>query len=69
MSTGFAFKQSLHLCSVCNLRIFLVFQLRTFEVGFSGLSRNGALGPVGNGRGVEGGGRGTVCCVNAKVEH
>ena len=47
MSTGFAFKQSLHLCSVSNLRIFLVFQLRTFRVGFSGpktfcgLLRNG----------------------------
>ena len=36
MSTGFAFKQSLHLYSVSNLRIFLVFQLRTFKVGFSG---------------------------------
>ena len=31
MSTGFAFKQRLHLCSVSNLRIFLVFQLRTFR--------------------------------------
>ena len=36
MSTYFAFKQNLHLCSVSNLRIFLVFQLRTFKVGFSG---------------------------------
>ena len=36
MSTGFAFKQSLHLCSVSNLTIFLVFQLQTFKVGFSG---------------------------------
>ena len=36
MSTGFAFKQSLHLCSVSNVRIFLVFQLRTFKVGVSG---------------------------------
>ena len=36
MSTGFAFKQRLHLYSVSNLRIFLVFQLRTFKVGFSG---------------------------------
>ena len=36
MSTGFAFKQSLHLHSVSNLRIFLVFQLRPFKVGFSG---------------------------------
>ena len=36
MSTGFAFKQSLHFCSVSNLRIVLVFQLRTFKVGFSG---------------------------------
>ena len=49
MSTGFAFKQSLHLRSVSNLRIFLVFQPRTFKVGFSGsktvpgLSRNGPL--------------------------
>ena len=36
MSTGFAFKQSLHLCSVSNLKILMVFQLRTFKVGFSG---------------------------------
>ena len=36
MSTGFAFKQSLHLCSVSNLRILLVFQLRSFKVGFLG---------------------------------
>ena len=36
MSTGFAFKQGLHLCSVSNLRILLVFQLRSFKVGFSG---------------------------------
>ena len=36
MSTDFAFKESLHLCSVLNLRIFLVFQLRTFQIGFSG---------------------------------
>ena len=34
--TTFAFKQSLHLCSVSNLRIVLFFQLRTFKVGFSG---------------------------------
>ena len=34
MSTGFAFKQSLHLYSVLNLRIFLVFQLWTSKVGF-----------------------------------
>ena len=33
---GFAFKQSLHFCSVSSPRIFLVFQLRTFKVGFSG---------------------------------
>ena len=36
MSTGFVFKQSLHLYSVSHLAIFLVFQLRTFKVGFSG---------------------------------
>ena len=36
MSTGFAFKQSLHLRSVSNLRILLVCQLRSFKVGFSG---------------------------------
>ena len=36
MSKGFAFKQSLQLCNVSNVRIFLVFQLRTFKVGFSG---------------------------------
>ena len=36
MSKGFAFKQNLHLCSVSNLRIVLVFQLRIFKVGFSG---------------------------------
>ena len=36
MSTSFAFKQSLHLCRVSNLRIFLVSQLRTFKVDFSG---------------------------------
>ena len=36
MSAGLEFKQSLHLCNVSNLRIFLVFQLRTFEVGFLG---------------------------------
>ena len=36
MSTSFAFKQSLHLCSVSNLKILMAFQLRTFEVGFSG---------------------------------
>ena len=47
ISTGFATKQSLQLCSFSNLRIFLVFQLRTFKVGFSGpktfpgRSRNG----------------------------
>ena len=35
MSTGFAFKQRLHLCSLSNLRIFLGFQLRTFKVRFS----------------------------------
>ena len=50
MSTGFAFKQSLHLCSVSDLRLVLVFRLRTFKVGvsgpktdFPGLSRNGPL--------------------------
>ena len=49
MSIGFAFKQSLHLCSVSNLGIFLVFQVLTLKVGFSGtktipaLSRNGPL--------------------------
>ena len=45
MSTGFAFKRNFHLCSVSNLRIFLVFQLRTFKVGFSGPKtlRNGPL--------------------------
>ena len=43
MSTGFAFKQSLHLCSVSNLRIFFVFQLRTFKVGFSGPKLCGAF--------------------------
>ena len=32
MSTGFAFKQSLHLCSVSNLRIFFVFQRQPFEL-------------------------------------
>ena len=36
MSTGFAFKQSLHLCSFSNPRLFLVFQLRTFKDRFSG---------------------------------
>ena len=36
MSAGYAFKQSLHICSVSILRIFLVFQLWTFKVGFSG---------------------------------
>ena len=36
VSTGFAFKQTLYLCSVSNLRILLVFQLRTFKVVFSG---------------------------------
>ena len=36
MSTGFAFKQSLHLCSILNLIIFVVFQLQTFKVGFLG---------------------------------
>ena len=36
MSAGLEFKQSLHLCNVSNLIIFLVFQLRTFKVGFSG---------------------------------
>ena len=36
MSTGFVFEQRLHLCSVWNLRIILVFQLRIFKVGFSG---------------------------------
>ena len=54
MSTGFAFKQSLHLRSVSNLRIFLVSQPRTFKVGFSGpktvpgLSGNGpkVIGPL-----------------------
>ena len=45
MSTGFAFKQRLHLCSVWNLRIFLVFQLRAFKVGFS---RNGPQVSGGN---------------------
>ena len=43
MSTGSAFKLSLHLCNVSNLRFLLVFQLRTCKVGFSGLSRNGPL--------------------------
>ena len=37
ISTVFAFKQSLHLCSILNLRIFLAFQLGTFEAGFLGL--------------------------------
>ena len=37
MSTGFAFKQSLYLCSISNLRIFWIFQLQAFKVGFSGL--------------------------------
>ena len=36
MSTGSAFKQSLHLCNVSHLRFFLVFQLRACKVGFSG---------------------------------
>ena len=36
MSTGFAFKQRLHLCSVSNLSIVLVLQLQNFKVGFSG---------------------------------
>ena len=36
MSTGFAFKQSLHLCSVSNLRIFWFFSYGVFQVGFSG---------------------------------
>ena len=35
MSPSFVFKQRLQSCSVSNLRIFLVFQLRTFKVGFS----------------------------------
>ena len=34
MSTGFAFKQSLQLCSFLNLRIFLVFQLWNFNFKF-----------------------------------
>ena len=52
MSTAFAFKQSLHLCSVSNLRTCLVLQLRNFKVRFSGpktfrgFSRNGPQ--VGN---------------------
>ena len=36
MSAGLEFTQSLNLCNVSNLRIFLVFQLRSFKVGFSG---------------------------------
>ena len=36
MSTSFSFMLSSHLCSVSNLRIFLVFQLRNSKVGFSG---------------------------------
>ena len=36
MSTDFVFKQRLHLCSVSNLKILMVFQRRTFKVGFSG---------------------------------
>ena len=43
MSTGFAFKQSLHLCNVSILRIFLVFQLRTFKVGFRARNISGAF--------------------------
>ena len=52
MSTGFAFKQSLHLCSVLNLRIFLVFQLWTFKVGFLGPKT--VLGLLTNGPQVTG---------------
>ena len=36
MSTGFAFTERLHLCTVSNLRIVLVFQLRNLKVDFSG---------------------------------
>ena len=36
MSTSFAFQQRLHLYSVSNLRICLVFHLWPFKVGFSG---------------------------------
>ena len=36
MTTALLFEQSFPLCSVLNLRIFLVFQLRNFKVGFSG---------------------------------
>ena len=36
MSAGLEFKQSLNLCNVSNLIIFLVFRLRSFKVGFSG---------------------------------
>ena len=47
MSTGFAIEQSLNLCSFSNLRIFLVLQLQTFKVGFSGPKN--VLGPLRNG--------------------
>ena len=34
MATGFAFKQSLHLCSVLNLRIVLAFRARKLSGAF-----------------------------------
>ena len=48
MSTGFAFKQRSHLRSVSNLRIVLVFQLRTFKVGFSGPKTFRGFGETGS---------------------
>ena len=44
MSTGFVFKDSLHLCNFSNLRIFMVFQLQTLiKVDFSGTKLSGAF--------------------------
>ena len=47
MSTGFAFRRRLHLCSVSSLRIVVVFQLRTFKARkLSGAFEKRAPGPL-----------------------
>ena len=43
MSTGFAFEQSLHLRSVSNLRIFLVFSYGILKLAFRARKLSGAF--------------------------
>ena len=49
MSTGFAFKQSLHLCNLSNLKIFLVFRYGLLKLAFRFRKLSGAFEKRGPG--------------------